>query len=153
MPQTYLWRDSSVGRAIDWKSMCPRFKSGSRHHIIIWSLKALVLLKLMPFSVSSNLFKGDKPNFSIFWNGKNQSYRLAWSFPSLSTQFEPRDLKMSFFVSISPFLNLSLAYIAKSNVHSTRSVQFTDSFSNSSRRICRDCISVSISCLFLSYSP
>ena len=27
-----MWRDSSVGRAKDWKSLCPRFDPGSGHH-------------------------------------------------------------------------------------------------------------------------
>ena len=29
-----LWRDSSVGRAEDWKSLCPQFDSGSRHQTV-----------------------------------------------------------------------------------------------------------------------
>ena len=43
-----MWQLSSVGRAMDWKSMCPRFDPGSGHHFFCpnsgkktWSLKRL----------------------------------------------------------------------------------------------------------------
>ena len=33
-----MWQLSSVGRAMDWKSMCPRFDPGSGHHFCFNSL-------------------------------------------------------------------------------------------------------------------
>ena len=35
-----MWQLSSVGRAMDWKSMCPRFDPGSGHHFFAFFLKA-----------------------------------------------------------------------------------------------------------------
>ena len=38
--ESHEWWDSSVGRAKDWKSLCPRFDSGSRHHFFCLFSKA-----------------------------------------------------------------------------------------------------------------
>ena len=139
--------------------MCSEFiravltSSTSRHHTRINASHSVSLLIGMLFSFGSNLCKGDNCKLFDFTNGKNQSCRLALSFPSFRVQFQPRARNIIFFSSISQLLNFSEANLAKSNVFSMRSFQSIDSLSSSFLRIWSFSISSSICFLSVSYPP